>query len=60
MKEEKTVLVLIDTQSLMCKRYSGRTMVLKVQATSPLLPYEVEMIRSHPENIPSPPEDSAA
>ena len=60
MTKERTVFVLIDTKTLLCKRFSGKTCVLKVQATAPLLAYEVEMIRSRPEQIgEAPPEDAA-
>lgn len=51
-----TVLVLIDTKTLLCKRYSGKTCVLKVQATSPLMAYEVEQIRVRPDSIYNPEE----
>lgn len=50
------MLVLIDTKTLLCKRYSGRTMILKVQATPPLMAYEVEQIRSRPQEIFNPEE----
>jgi hypothetical protein len=60
MTKGSTVLVLIDTKTLLCKRFSGRTCVLKVQATEPLFAYEVEQIRARPETIGGDPEPELA
>ncbi len=46
-----TTLVLIDTKTLLCKRFIGKHCVLKVQATAPLMAYEVEQIRARPDTI---------
>lgn len=50
------VLVLIDTKSWLCKRFSNRTCVLKVQCDGPIKAYEIEQIRMRPETISTPPE----
>ena len=48
-----TVLVLIDTKTLFCKRYVGKTCVLKVRIEEggQLYAHEVEQIRMRPETI---------
>lgn len=51
-----TILILIDCKSLLCKRYSGKTLVLKVQASPPLLLSEVEQIRLDPLSLEPPTE----
>ena len=57
MPKKSTILVLIDCKTLICKRFSGKTCVLKVQATDPIHAYEVEMIRARPEQLLAPSQD---
>lgn len=52
----KPALVLIDTKTLLCKRYVGRECVLKVQVLPPIRIEDVEIIRNTPDIIPEAPE----
>jgi hypothetical protein len=45
------VLIVIDAQELIYKRFIGKTRVLKVKAEAPLLPFEVELLRVQPETL---------
>jgi hypothetical protein len=45
------MLIVIDAKALIYKRYIGRTPGVKVKAEQPLLPYEIEMLRTRPDLI---------
>lgn len=47
----KPVLVVINTKTLLCRRFEGNTCTLKVQAFEPLFASEIEQIRNRPETI---------
>lgn len=50
------ILVVIDAKNLIYQRFVGKTRGVKVKAEAPLLPYEVEMLRTQPDTI-LPPEE---
>lgn len=50
-QKDRPVLVLVDTKTFLCKRYTGKTLHLKVQATQELSAEDVELIRATPEAI---------
>ena len=47
----KPILVSIDTKTLICRRYEGKTFTLKVQAFDRLLQMDIDQIRNRPESI---------
>lgn len=56
----KPILVVIDARELTYKRYIGREPGVKVRAEEPMLPNEIETLRTHPELIlPSDPPEYA-
>lgn len=60
MDQNSTMLILIDTESKVYKRFSGRTCVLKVQLEEHISPYWVEMLRTRPEEVVPPEEPQLA
>lgn len=58
-KRMTPLLVLVDTKTLMYKRYRGHACVLKCQANQPLTQAEVETFRMFPDSMLPPDEPQA-
>lgn len=55
----KPVLVVIDTKSMLCRRFEGKTCTHNVQALGELLQMDIDQIRNQPETISDPEPESA-